>query len=345
MRRQLRRQRRRPFVLITALFVIIIGTALLTSNTSVTLPWMHWIIDIVTILLILIGIAIWTIHNQHLFIKRFLTATLTGKQTVALMVCLVIGIGTITGLFNNPLMGAALNAFGALLALLLWAFEREEERSPSSRTPPSAPEPEYRSLEGSRPPTDPESIEQRKELVQSMYQELIQQNTTAIMLLSIAGAGKSTLASLIAKYAEEQRRLFTAEPLWITVDSVATMIDLVGTLFSAQNEPVPALNSLAPAAQAEAMIKVLNKQPRLVILDQFDNFLRTDLAPEDDASLKEWLNAINSRPCVSRVLMTSCSRPDLPLLVHMHVHIVAGLKDDEGIELLKKQRVEISEQE
>src|ERR1700758_4786689 len=80
---------------------------------------------------------------------------------------------------------------------------------------------------------------------------------TAIVLTGIGGIGKSTLAALIYRYAEQQRHVgkgpFTAEPLWLRVDPTVAMADLAGNLCEALGKPIPDLSSLSPQNQAYAL--------------------------------------------------------------------------------------------
>ena len=89
-------------------------------------------------------------------------------------------------------------------------------QAPVSPSPPSD-KPAYRGIVGLPPPSDPKTIQQREQTVKDVYHKLIQPNITAIALTGIGGVGKSTLAALICRYAEGQRRagkgLFTADPL------------------------------------------------------------------------------------------------------------------------------------
>src|SRR5207253_8477779 len=105
-------------------------------------------------------------------------------------------------------------------------------------------------------------IQQRQKAVQDIYARLMQVGVTAIALTGIAGVGKSTLAALAYRYAEEQRRagsgLFTAEALWLNIDSSVTMADLAGNLFEALARPLPGFANLSLQNQAQALFSALN---------------------------------------------------------------------------------------
>src|SRR5258708_34445134 len=63
----------------------------------------------------------------------------------------------------------------------------------------------FRGIRGVPPPTDPRTIQQREKAVRDVYAKLIQPDTTAVVLTGIGGVGKTTLAPLIYRYAEEER--------------------------------------------------------------------------------------------------------------------------------------------
>src|SRR6185312_7350596 len=107
-----------------------------------------------------------------------------------------------------------------------------------------------------------------------------------------------------------------------------------------------------PQSQAYALFNALNTvdKPRLVILDQFENLLdwKTGHALPDRPGVGEWLDAINSQICKCRIVLTSRPFPrgtrESPQ-VCMQEYRVEGLEDVEGIELLRKQGVQGTEQE
>jgi tetratricopeptide (TPR) repeat protein len=208
----------------------------------------------------------------------------------------------------------------------------------------------HHNILGYPPPTDPRTIQQREEVVKDVYMQLVQPDSTAVVLTGIGGLGKSTLAALVYRHAEEQRQanngLFTAEALWLTIDRTVTMVDLAMTLFEALSTPVPDFSRLPPRNQALALFHALDRvdQARLIILDQFEHLLGslTGHTFPDHPGVGEWLDVINSQKCKCRILLTS--RP-WPQGIHeyppnyMQEFRVQGLNTSEGASLLRKQGV------
>lgn len=224
-------------------------------------------------------------------------------------------------------------------------------------SPPQSPPPDkatYRGIVGFPPPVDSQKIQQREHLVKEVYTKLTQPDITAIALTGIAGAGKSTLAALVYQYAEEQRQTgngpFAARPIWLMVNDSVTMVDLAGTLLDILDKPLPDFGDLSPHNQAAALFNAVNttERPRLIILDQFEQLLdlRTGQTVENRPGIGEWLDVLNSQPCLCRVLLTTRFLPtgtrNYPL-VRIQEYPVKGLEPAEGIDLLRKQGVEATE--
>ncbi len=124
--------------------------------------------------------------------------------------------------------------FVAAFPSLLHAETPGQSKTPSSSsqlqgTPDSLSSPDpavvQQGIAGLPPPTNPRTIQPRAKEVQEIYAQLTQDDTTAVVLTGIGGAGKSTLAALVFEYAEKQRidgkGPFMAEALWLRVDAAA----------------------------------------------------------------------------------------------------------------------------
>jgi tetratricopeptide (TPR) repeat protein len=322
-------------------------------------PGMRWVIASIILLLIAVGAIIWIVTSQ-------------GSITTILPIVIFTVLGVVIGLFqwlfpissNAPDRPTAifppspLPRVSTATPTLPATPQVIVPIPPADRThpPQSGPldKPAYRGIMGVPPPTDPRTIQQREKTVKDIHEKLTQPDVAAVVLTGIGGVGKSVLAALVYRYAEEQRRAgkgpFTAEPIWLNIDPAVTFADLAGNLFEVFGKPLPDFTNLSPQHQAMALFNVLNTadQPRLVILDQFENLLdlQTGHALADRPGVGEWLDAINSQQCTCRILLTSRPWPqgthEFPP-TYMQEYFVKGLEIDEGIELLRKLRIEGAE--
>jgi tetratricopeptide (TPR) repeat protein len=204
------------------------------------------------------------------------------------------------------------------------------------------------------PLTNPKIIQQREEAVKDIYARLSQPSITALVLTGIGGLGKSTLAALLYHYAEEQRLrgngLFTSETLWLTLGSAVTLVDLAVSFFAALDKPFPDFSNLAPSHQALALFNALKtlEKPRIIILDQFENLLdwQTGRALPNRPGIGELLDLLNSQPSSCRLLLTSRPWPqgthEFPP-IYMQEYAVQGLSTAEGLTLLRKQGIELTQ--
>jgi nucleoside phosphorylase len=212
--------------------------------------------------------------------------------------------------------------------------------------------PAHRSIVMSPPATDAHIIQQRDQIVEDVYTKLTQRSVSAIALTGISGIGKSTLAALIFRYTEMQQRLgnspFTANPLWLGIDSTVTFADILINLCKVLNARLPNINSLSAQDQAITLFNILNNEnkPRLIVFDQFENVLDNNgYAKEDRQGIGEWLDLLNSHPCACRILFTSLLEPrgtrgDPPTC--LQIYSIEGLSETQGAALLRSSAEEIS---
>src|SRR5258707_2387544 len=267
-------------------------------------PWKRWLIAGIILVLIAIGTVIWVITDQ---------GSLTTILPIVIFTVLSVVIGLFQWLFPvssgstehtganiHPSLIAQLSSITSSVATMP---QSGVDVSPSNHTqaPQSGPlhKHAFRGIRGVPTPTDPRTIQQREKAVRDVYARLIQPDTAAVVLTGIGGVGKSTLAALIYRYAEEQRRggngPFTAEAVWLNIDAAVTFADLAGNLFEVLGKPLPDFANLSLQHHALALLHVFNTadQPRLGILDQFVNPL--DLQTRHDLGDRpvhlEWLHA------------------------------------------------------
>lgn len=213
----------------------------------------------------------------------------------------------------------------------------------------------YRGIMGVPPPTDPRTIQQRESAVREVYARLTDAGTSAVVLTGIGGVGKSTLAALVYSYAEGQREAgrgpFTGPAIWLNIDPAVTMADLAGNFCQIFARPLPDFSMLSLQHQALALVNILNApdESRLIVLDQFESLLdwQTGHALANRPGVGEWLDALNSQPSRSRILMTTRPWPlgsrEYPPTC-MQEYMVRGLDLDEGVDLLRKFGIEADDE-
>jgi tetratricopeptide (TPR) repeat protein len=314
-------------------------------------PWVRWVVLITTLLLIAFGAIAWVESSQGSWfsILPILLFTVLGVVFSLLQWLFPISAGLQEHHTGSSLMPHASPTPAPVPAMpqIIVHVPTTQPLPPALMVPDKA---AFRGILGFPPPTDSRTIQQREQVVKEVYDALTQPDITAIALTGIGGVGKSTLAALIHRYAEEQRRAgsgpFTASALWLRIDPTVTMTDLAGTLFEALGKPMLDLGDLTPQNLAVALFNALNatEEARLIVLDQFENLLdaQTGYALADHAGVGEWLDALNSQPCRCRVLLTSRLWPqgtrEYPP-TYMQEYHVKGMEIAEGIELLRKQGV------
>lgn len=209
----------------------------------------------------------------------------------------------------------------------------------------------YRGIMGVPPPTDARTIQQREGAVRDIYARLLDAGTSAVVLTGIGGVGKSTLAALVYRYVEAQRQggqgPFSEPAVWLNIDPAVTLADLAGNFCQIFARPLPDFSMLSLQHQALALVNILNApgERRLLVLDQFENLLdwQTGHALANRPGVGEWLDALNSQPLHSRILMTTRPWPlgsrEYPPTC-MQEYTVRGLEVDEGVDLLHKFGIE-----
>jgi tetratricopeptide (TPR) repeat protein len=323
-------------------------------NGSKHRPWLRWVILIILLTFIAIAILLWALNSKNPLLS-IIPIIIPVIGIVITLFQWLFPVSSSSGIPDHhhlspnapQLATASPLAPPSSIQPTIGYAPVTQQLPPISSSQEKA---TYHGIIGFPPLTDSRTIQQREKLVKEIYAQLLSPDITAIVLTGIGGVGKSTLAALIHRYVEEQRRLgkgpFTAEALWLRINPAVTMNDLVGTIFDALGRPLLDMDSLTPQNLAVALFNALNAtdSPRLLILDQFENLLdtQTGYALPDSAGVGEWLDALNSQPCRCRVLLTSRLWPlgtrEYPPTYMQEYHSL-GLEIAEGIELLRKQGV------
>ncbi len=176
----------------------------------------------------------------------------------------------------------------------------------------------------------------RPEAVAEIYQRLAGPEVSALVLTGIWGLGKSELAAQVCQFAEQQRQSgqgpFLASPLWLTLEETTSLSEVCATLCQASGVDLPEFQSMTPSDLVVTLCDLLQQgpQPRLVVLDQFENWLdpQTRLPRPEHPAVSLWLELLNSRLSSSRLLFTSRLYPHgqrQPLDAYMQRHALTGL--------------------
>ncbi len=260
---------------------------------------------------------------------------------------------------NNILIltaSIAVSCISVLIPIFQWIFSRSSNGSRQRHHPVR------------RPPVIDSMTIEHQSVVDEVCKMLENPDTSTIILRGIYGIGKSTLANLVVMHIQKQRdagKIFfirkrfwskksiqTEEPIWLDIDGIATFQDLSDLLFSAFNKTGPDLHHCLPQAQADKVLKPLQRRPGLIVLNFTAPFhsQQRQFPLAGDPGFKEWLKAMNSQPCAARVILTDCPciegfYQDIYTLSYIKEFPVKGLSKNEGVEFLKKPIVNATDRE
>ncbi|MFL5627617.1 MAG: NB-ARC domain-containing protein, partial [Ktedonobacteraceae bacterium] len=244
-----------------------------------------------------------------------------GLLLILFSVALVISnaLGTIQGAWIGNI-STIFSALGVVATTLPWVF-------PIDSTKPLKDA-------GRNPSIDPDLTVPCESSVREIYGKLIDPNISAIVLRGLNGVGVSTLANLVFRYAEEQRKdgvgPFIDKALWFYVGARTTVADLAEELSMNLSKALPDLSQIAPEHQAGQLFEHLKSltTKRLIVLD-FKNPLEQSaetLAEHPD--FKEFIRMLNRHYCHCTILFTSRlwpseTRDHMPLN-YIQEHYVRG---------------------
>src|SRR5215467_14459748 len=192
-------------------------------------PWLRWVILVIILMLTAVGVIIGIVKGSWLSIIPLLPILAIIIAVFQWLFPVSSSSGTPEHHLSSTIPQLAAASPTASIQPIIVHVPATQPLPPIS---PSQENPTYRGIIGFPPLTDSRTIQQREKLVREIYAQLLSPDITAIVLTGIGGVGKSTLAALIHRHAEEQRRLgngpFTAEALWLRIDPAVTMTDLIG---------------------------------------------------------------------------------------------------------------------
>jgi Tfp pilus assembly protein PilF len=220
--------------------------------------------------------------------------------------------------------------------------------SPIQQTPPPVQSEEVQAglpcafgLFAMMPPTlDQQFTTPRADEVSAVLATLIQRQTSAVMLLGRAGAGKTTLAALLYQRLVAAQQTGAAAPrhlVWLTLDSETTLLDMLAAILSGIGADEPAFFSLLPEQQISTLLRALRRtqQSALIVLDRFEMLLQPGV--EGRAMLPLFLDMLQTDLGASRILLTSTLFPyqQKSASLHIQTYQVPHISTSEGVQLLR----------
>lgn len=238
----------------------------------------------------------------------------------------------------------------------LVAQEQVSWRAPVTRTQVEATQLVARQVLTRPPEPHPVKSIPRPQAVAALYQRLISPEVSALVLTGVWGLGKSELAAQVCQFAEQQRQSglgpFLASPLWITLEETTSLFEICATLCQASDVALPEFQCMTPSDLAVTLWELvqMERQPRLVVLDQFENWLdpQTRLPLPEHSAASLWLELLNSRLSSSCLLLISRIYPHgqrQTLDAYVQRYALTGLSQSEGLQLLRLGHLQESDAE
>ncbi len=222
---------------------------------------------------------------------------------------------------------------------------------PSSMAPPPSSLFTFEINASTPPPADSAVIMQRTDEVNTIQRMLTEAQTSAVVLIGSAGAGKSTLAALLF------HRLLLAQQaglpvprylIWLSIGKHTTIPDLISAILARMQMSDPGFFLLAPGQQISTLLQVLRRpqENALIVLDQFESFLHPET--QQDAigrgSLMLFLELLQTELGTSRILLTSYESPYDQNMEETRVrtYLVSRMSSPEGATLMQQYGIQAS---
>ncbi len=204
------------------------------------------------------------------------------------------------------------------------------------------------------PPTDPLTIMQRADEVNTIQRMLSDAQTSAVILIGNPGAGKSTLAALLYNrllLSKEQGLPAPHHLIWLGIGTYTTLPDLFAAIIAGLNMPTSGFFLLKPDQQAGVLLQALRRpqENALIVLDQFESLLHPEVSQgvAGRGALALFLEMLQTDLGSSRFLLTGYSSPYNEEMETTRVRscLVSRMSIPEGVALLQRRSVQGSPEE
>ncbi len=204
------------------------------------------------------------------------------------------------------------------------------------------------------PPTDPQTIMQRADEVNTIQRMLSDAQTSAVILIGNPGAGKSTLAALLYNrllLSKEQGLPAPHHLIWLGIGTYTTLPDLFAAILAGLNMPNSGFFLLKPDQQAGVLLQALRRpqENALIVLDQFESLLHPEVSQgvAGRGALALFLEMLQTDLGSSRFLLTGYSSPYNEEMETTRVRscLVSRMSIPEGVALLQRRSVQGSPEE
>ena len=204
------------------------------------------------------------------------------------------------------------------------------------------------------PPTDPQTIMQRADEVNTIQRMLSDAETSAVMLIGNPGAGKSTLAALLYNRLLLSKQQGLPAPhhlIWLGIGTYTTLPDLFAAILAGLHMPNSGFFLLKPDQQAGVLLQALRRPQEnvLIVLDQFESLLHPEVSQgvAGRGALALFLEMLQTDLGSSRFLLTGYSSPYNEEMETTRVRscLVSRMSIPEGVALLQRRSVQGSPEE